>query len=461
MCIDCSRLFLHNGVIMKQLMQRVSTRTGVYILVGISIFVGGIAIGYYRAPEVSKVVGVINATSPITTAPAEAAGSNVKCTDAKGKEVACTDAALVKEQTVSIPSSSVADFNQFWKAWNLINERYVPVKGKEATNQEKVWGAIGGLAQSLQDPYSFFLPPKEKTLFEQDVNGSFGGVGMQIGLKDNIATVIAPLKDSPAERAGVQKGDKILIVDGATTTEMTLDSVLAKIRGKIGEKVHLVMRHQDATAPYTVDIVREEIQVPTIDTEKKDGVFIIHLYGFPQTGPKLFRNALKEFASSGTDKLVLDVRGNPGGYLEVAVDMASWFLPSGKTVVEERGRGAESQVYRSAGYDPFPSDFKMAMLIDGGSASAAEILAGALQQNGVATLIGTKSFGKGSVQELIPISPETSLKLTVARWIMPNGKTLSDGGIDPDIAVDMTKDDVAKGRDPQLDRAIQFVKTGK
>ncbi|HXK37599.1 MAG TPA: S41 family peptidase [Candidatus Paceibacterota bacterium] len=446
---------------MKQLRERLSTRTGIYILVGISLFVGGITIGYYRAPEVSKVAGVINVTSPISTSPAEASSGTVKCTDAKGKDVPCTDTSLVKEQTVSIPGSSVADFNQFWRAWNMINDRYVPVKGKEATNQEKVWGAIAGLTQSLQDPYSFFLPPKEKTLFEQDVNGSFGGVGMQIGLKDNIATVIAPLKDSPAERAGILKGDKILIVDGATTSEMTLDSVLAKIRGKIGEKVHLVIRHPDATNNSNIDIVREEIQVPTIDTEKKDGVFIIHLYGFPQTGPKLFRNALKEFANSGTEKLIIDVRGNPGGYLEVAVDMASWFLPSGKTVVEERGRGAESQVYRSAGYDPFPSNFKIAMLIDGGSASAAEILAGALQQNGVATLIGTKSFGKGSVQELIPISPETSLKLTIARWIMPNGKTLSDGGIDPDIAVEISKDDVAKGRDPQLDRAILFMNTGK
>ncbi len=447
---------------MKQLLMRVNTRTGIYILSGVALFLGGTIVGYYRAPEVNKVAGVLNASSGMVTVPAEASdASGVKCTDAKGKDVPCSDTDQVKTQTVSVPAASIADFNQFWKAWNLINDRYVPVKGKEATNQEKVWGAISGLTQSLQDPYSFFLPPKEKTLFEQDVNGSFGGVGMQIGLKDNIATVIAPLKNSPAERAGVQKGDKILVVDGATTTEMTLDSVLGKIRGKIGDKVHLVMRHPDAQDPYTVDIVREEIQVPTIDTEKKDGVFIIHLYGFPQTGPKLFRDALKEFANSNTDKLVLDVRGNPGGYLEVAVDMASWFLPSGKTVVEERGRGSESQVYRSAGYDPFPANFKMAMLIDGGSASAAEILAGALQQNGVATLIGTKSFGKGSVQELIPITADTSLKLTVARWIMPNGKTLSDGGIDPDISVDITKDDITNGRDPQLDRAIQFMKTGK
>lgn len=439
---------------MKQLLQRLHSRTGFYVLFAVMLFGAGVFVGYARAPEVSRVAGVINAAPTVPSL--EAAESIIKCTDVNGNEVSCDDTAKVKDRTVSIASNQVADFNQFWKAWNLINERYVPVKGKDAGNQEKIWGAIAGLTESLGDPYSFFMQPKEKKLFEQDVAGSFGGVGMQIGLKDNIATVIAPMKGSPAERAGVQKGDKILFVDDVATTELSIDSVLYKIRGEIGTKVKIKLLHVDAKDPYEVSITREEIKAPTIETEKKNGVFIIRLFSFTQTAPELFRNALKEFASSGTDKLILDLRGNPGGYLETSVDIASWFLPEGKTVVEESGRG-EHQTYRSAGYYAFPEGQKIVILVDGGSASAAEILAGALQQHGAAVLIGTKTFGKGSVQELIPITKDTSLKLTIARWIMPNGKTLTDGGIEPDIVVEMKKEDIEKGRDPQLDRAIEYL----
>ncbi len=440
---------------MRNILERINKRVVFYVIFGTLIFSAGISIGYSRAPEVKRAVGVINTDGVIKQT--EASESNVVCLDSEGEEISCDDATGVKSRTVTISSDSVADFNQFWKAWNLINERYVPIKGKEVTAQEKVWGAISGLADSLHDPYSFFMPPKEKKLFEQDVAGSFGGVGMQIGLKDEIATVIAPLKNSPAERAGIKTGDKIIAVDDELTSEMTIDSVLYKIRGEIGTKVKIKLLHLDAKEPYEVSVVREEIKAPVIETEIKDDVFIIRLFSFTQTASESFRNALKEFATSKKTKLVVDLRGNPGGYLETAVDIASWFLPAGKVVVEEKGR-EEHNVYRSAGYYSFSNDYKIAVLVDGGSASAAEILAGALQQHGVAKLIGEKTFGKGSVHELIPITSDTSFKLTVARWIMPNGKTLTDGGIDPDIVVKMTKEDIAAKRDPQLEKAIRYLK---
>lgn len=441
---------------MKQLFQWPKSPIYIYTFFGTVLFLAGLSIGYFRAPEVSRVAGVIN-SSPSSLTTEASAESNIKCLDTNGKEISCDDAANIKSRSVTISSNAVADFNQFWHAWNLINDRYVPVKGKDISNQEKIWGAISGLTASMQDPYSYFMPPKEKKLFEQDVAGSFGGVGMQIGLKDDVATVIAPMKDSPAERAGIKTGDKIISVDDALATEMTMDSVLFKIRGEVGSKVKLKLLHLDSKEPYEVTITREEIKAPTIETEKKDGVFIIRLFSFTQTASELFRDALKQFSESGTTKLIIDLRGNPGGYLETSVDIASWFLPEGKVVVEEKGR-TEHQVYRSLGHYTFSKDYKIVVLVDGGSASASEILAGALKQHGVATLIGTKTFGKGSVQELIPITKDTSLKLTIARWIMPDGTTLTDGGIDPDIVVELSKDDVAKKNDVQLQKAIEFLK---
>lgn len=425
--------------------------------VGALSFVVGFFTGSEFRPEIERVVGLLHTETPDFGTTTEDATGLATCLDTNGASVPC----LLDRDGVSAKDDSPADFAQFWTAWNVINERYVPPKSKVVTNQEKVYGAIQGLAGSLGDPYTFFLPPQEKTLFEGDVSGSFGGVGMQIGMKDGVLTVIAPLKGSPAERAGVVKGDKVLRIDGATTSAMTIDKALYLIRGEIGKSVTLTLwREGDEakTEPFDVTIVREEIKVPTIDTEKKDDVFIIRLYGFPATGAELFRGALREFVQSGTDKLILDLRGNPGGYLEVAVDMASWFLPQGKVIVSEEGKKGVGQVFRSKGYNVFGDKFHFVILVDGGSASASEILAGALAQQGVATLVGQKTFGKGSVQELVPISDTASLKLTIARWVTPNGTNLSEGGLVPDVEVGITKEDVERGEDPQLKKAIEVVR---
>lgn len=424
---------------------------------GIFLFFAGLAIGYHYRPSVEKVTGVINASAPQEIASSGVPTVLETCIDKdSGAEVPC-----LSNHTVAQNPEAAADFAQFWKAWNIINEKYVPTKHAAVSNQEKVWGAIGGLANSLGDPYTYFMPPQEKSIFEQDVQGNFGGVGMQIGVKDSMLTVIAPLKGSPAERAGIKKGDKILKIDNATTSEMTVDKALYLIRGEVGKPVRLTLFRIEGGESFDVSVIREVIQVPTIDTEKRGDIFIIRLYGFPATGADLFRQSLREFVQSGSDKLVLDLRGNPGGYLEVSVDMASWFLPQGKVVVSEEEKNGKDQVYRSKGYNVFGDKFHFVILVDGGSASAAEILAGALQQHGVAVLVGTKTFGKGSVQELVSITPDTALKVTIARWITPNGTNLSAGGLDPDVKVEITKDDVEHGKDPQLDKAIEVLRSGK
>ncbi len=425
----------------------------------IGIFLLGVWVGSMSQSPFSKVLGLENL---LGGAPADLVQTSTSspdiCYDQKGERVPC---GLGRDGVNTVSADDVADFSEFWKAWNAIKDEYVDPS--VATNQERVWGAIQGLAGSLGDPYTFFMPPKEAKIFQDDVKGNFGGVGMQVGMREGLITVIAPLKGSPAEKAGILKGDVLLKIDDATTTEMSVDKAIYLIRGEIGTKVTLTFIRKGEETPRVVTVVRDVIQVPTIDTESRsDGVFVIRVYSFPETGAELFRNALREFVQSGKDKLLIDMRGNPGGYLEIAQDMASWFLPSGKVVVREETRTGDGQVFRSRGYNIFNSNLKVAILVDEGTASAAEIFSGALQEHGVAVLVGKKTFGKGSVQKLVTIADDTVLKLTVARWVLPSGKHLSGkggtGGIEPDVLVEITKEDVEKGMDPQTDKAVEVLK---
>jgi carboxyl-terminal processing protease len=371
------------------------------------------------------------------------------------------------------------DFSPFWSAWNVLNLKYVPATSTSvATDQERIWGAISGLASSLKDPYTVFMPPEEAKLFESEISGNFEGVGMEIGIKDEVLTVVAPLKSTPAERAGILPGDKILKINSEVSTSMKVEQAVKLIRGKRGTEVALTLFREGKKEPFEVKVMRDVIDIPTLDTEVKNvktasdgaqgsgsglqenGVFIIKLYNFSLNSPKLFRDALAQFEKSGSTKLLLDLRGNPGGFLEAAVDMASWFLPEGKVVVtEDAGGKSQTKVHRSKGYNVFNKRLKMVILVNAGSASASEILAGALQQHGIATLVGAQTFGKGSVQELVKLTADTSLKVTVARWLTPDGTSISDGGLTPDIEVKMTLEDVEKKRDPQMDEAIKLLTT--
>jgi len=353
---------------------------------------------------------------------------------------------------------STADFDPFWKAWHLIDEKY-PGADK-ITAQARVWGAIQGLVGSLNDPYSVFFPPDEAKQFNEDVSGSFGGIGIEIGMKDKTLTVIAPLKDTPAYKAGVKAGDFILKIDGTSTADMSIDKATSLIRGEKGTSVKLSLFHDGDKQPHDVTIIRDTINAPTLDTEKRpDGIFVIKLYEFSENAPTLFKNAIEEFKASGDTKLLLDLRGDPGGYLDGAIDIASWFLPSGtKVVIEDYGNNQPEVIHRSKGYDTWDhKNDKMIILVDGGSASAAEILAGALSENGVAKLVGAETYGKGSVQEVIDLTPDTTLKITIAKWLTPNGISISEKGLTPDYKVDSTPADDAANKDPQLDKAVELL----
>jgi carboxyl-terminal processing protease len=356
-----------------------------------------------------------------------------------------------------------ADLAAFWKAWNALQQNFVITHASSSlpTNKEKLHGAIQGLASSYDDPYTVFLPPEEAKTFTESISGQFGGVGMEIDTKEGILTVIAPLKGTPAEKAGIRSGDQIAAIDGETTEGLTTDKAVRKIRGPVGTTVDLTVIRDGK--PLSIKIVRAVIQVPETDErlDEASNSYYIALYEFTSNSETLFKEAFDRFKKSGSKKLIIDLRSNPGGYLDSAVDIASHFLPKGTTIVtEDFGGKHENQVHTSAGYMDVPKGTKVVVLIDGGSASASEILAGALKDHNVATIVGAKSFGKGSVQTLIELDGG-ALKVTIARWVTPAGTWIMGNGISPDIAVPYTPADAAAKKDPQLDRAIQFLTTGK
>lgn len=390
---------------------------GAIVGVMIFIFVFGVYLGYNNRPSAEKILSVLNKKTPATM-----------------QEV---------------------DFNAFWNAWNNVESKYVSSGG--LNRQELVWGAISGLVNSLDDPYSVFFPPTQAEIFESSVRGDFGGVGMEIGMKDSVLTVIAPLKGTPAERAGIKAGDKILKINATSTIDLNVDEAVSMIRGEKGTTVTLLISRDGIEEPFSVEVVRATIEIPVLETaQKSNGVFVITLYNFSARSGDLFRSALRKMIDSGSSKLIIDMRGNPGGYLDAAVEISSWFLPMGEVVVREQFGNGEEEVYRSKGYDIFDK-LPLVILVNQGSASASEIVAGALKDHGKATVVGEKTFGKGSVQELIPMDKGSSLKLTIARWLTPNGNSISKEGIEPDVKVELTKEDFEASRDPQMDKALEIL----
>ena len=360
------------------------------------------------------------------------------------------------------PPTNVS-LTDFWKAWNALDANYVITHASSTlpSVQDRLYGAISGLASAYGDPYTVFFPPEQAKAFSDDISGSFAGVGMEIDVKDGVLTVIAPLKGTPAEKAGIQTGDQIAAIDGKTTEGLSVDAAVNQIRGPVGTTVDFTIIRNGK--PLDVKIARAIIQVPETEDgmDATSGVYHIALYEFTANSDALFDQAFTRFKASGAKKLIIDLRGNPGGYLDAAVEIASHFLPKGATIVTEDFDGKQTSiVHTSIGYNDVPKGTKIVVLIDGGSASASEILAGALKDNHVAELIGTKSFGKGSVQTLLNIDGG-ALKVTVARWITPDGSWIMGNGITPDIVVPYTKEDAATKADPQMDRAVRFLTTGK
>ena len=354
--------------------------------------------------------------------------------------------------------SETVDFSLFWDSWNLVHERYVG--RSELDTQEMVFGAIEGMIKSIGDPYTVFLREEQSKRLREDISGEFAGVGIEIGLRKEVLTVIAPLKDTPADRAGIIAGDKILKIDGESTDGINLEEAVSKIRGRRGTKVVLtISRNKDGEEIKDFEITRDKIKVPTVKWEKKDpDIGYVQLFSFNQIAKEEFDKAIIELKKQGAGKkLILDLRNNPGGLLELAVDVSSYFLEPGQVVViEDFGNGKRDEL--KAKSNGQLKEAKVVILINKGSASASEIVAGALHDNKGVKLIGEKTFGKGSVQQVEELRFKTALKITVAKWLTPKGRSISDEGIEPDIKIERTEEDVKNDLDPQLDKAIEVIR---
>jgi len=352
------------------------------------------------------------------------------------------------------------DLEEFWKVWELLEEKYATGSTTvEISAEERIRGAIKGMVDSYGDPYTVYLPPEQAEKFNENISGNFSGVGMEVGLRDGLVTVIAPLPDTPAENAGIIAGDVVVRIDETTTEGMSIDEAVQLIRGEKGTVVELQVYREGETEFLNISITRDTINIPTVKTEQIEDTFIIAIYSFNAVAEKQVQKGLQEYLESGAKSLVIDVRGNPGGYLQSAVSIGSYFLPAGKIIVkEEFGESERDDVFRSGGRQiQLFTPENLVVLVDGGSASASEILAGALKDHKVATIIGSQTFGKGSVQELVELEEGSSLKVTVARWLTPNGTSISDGGLTPDIIISRTPQQRIAGEDPQKDATVRFL----
>ncbi len=352
------------------------------------------------------------------------------------------------------------DFSLFWDAWNLVNERYVD-RG-ELDTQAMVFGAIKGMVESVGDPFTVFLKAEESKRLQEDISGEFAGVGIEIGIRNDVLTVISPLEDTPAGRAGIIAGDKIIAIDDESTAGIKIDEAVSKIRGRRGTKVVLtVLRKTNGDEEEReFELTRDKIKVPTVKWEKlESGIGHIRFFSFNQIAKSEFDKALKELGRQGAgDKIIFDLRNNPGGLLDLAIDISSYFLDPGEVVVIEQFADGTRKELKAKSNGQLKGA-KIVILINKGSASASEIVAGALHDNKGIKLIGEKTFGKGSVQQVENLRYGTALKITVAKWLTPKGRSISDEGIEPDIEVGRTEEDIKEERDPQLEKAIEVIKS--
>ncbi|MDD3284527.1 MAG: S41 family peptidase [Patescibacteria group bacterium] len=361
---------------------------------------------------------------------------------------------LNKDADKSNYLSKDVNFKLFWEVWDLIREKYI---NQDITDSEMFYGAEAGLVASLKDPYSVFLPPDVSSDFNDELEGKFEGIGAEIGIKNDKLTVVAPLSDSPAEKAGIKAGDIILKIDDFDTTGISLSKAVSMIRGDKGTEVILKVLHKN-NEEETIKINRDQIHYESVKwTTRENNIGYIQITHFNQDTEKLFDNAVNEVLNKNVNSIILDLRNNPGGYLSTAIKISSYWIEDGVIVKEQSQNKEKMQNYSASGQAKLKNK-KTIVLVNGGSASASEIVAGALQDYEIAQIVGEKTFGKGSVQDLTQLSDGSSVKLTIAKWLTPKDRSINEEGIEPDITIELTAEDYNADRDPQMDKAIELLK---
>jgi carboxyl-terminal processing protease len=355
------------------------------------------------------------------------------------------------------------DFSLFWDAWKTIKDKYVD--SDKISNQSLVYGAISGLMNATTDPYTVFMPPVEADSFNQEISGEYGGIGAELGIKQGELIIVAPLKNTPAENVGLKAGDKIVKINDETAINLSVDNAVKKIRGEKGTEVRLTIFRDSFEKPQEFKIIRDTIQVPTLDwkiinkdgkDDSNGGILYAQLYNFYEKSPMLFYQMAAQAIMRNPKGIILDLRNNPGGYLEASTNIASWFLNRGDMIVSEKFQTGENQQFKSENTGVF-KDTPIVVLINQGSASASEILAGALRDNRNVKLVGVKSFGKGSVQELEQLKDNSQIKITIAHWLTPNGHLIDKNGLEPDYKVEISDQDAKDGKDPQFSKALDVI----
>ena len=351
-------------------------------------------------------------------------------------------------------TSDVAAFSVFWEAWNLVNDHFI---GDSTNEQARAYGAIQGSLRPLQDPYTVFIEPQERDREEEQLRGSFGGIGAYVERTEDGRIVLTPMADRPAARAGILEGDELIAVDGIPITpDMPFNNVLALVRGEVGGVVRLTIRRAASAEPLTVEVKREEIVTPSVSWELlPDGIGYVKLSIFGERTSDELQDAIAQLRDQGATRYIVDLRDNGGGLLPAAIDVASQFLSDGVVMYERKSDGQEK---------PFPVkrrgkalDEPLVVLVNSATASASEIVAGAIQGYDRGLLVGTTTFGKASVQLVFDLSDGSSLHVTNARWLTPSRHEIEGAGLTPDVEVEFTDADRQEGRDPQLEKAIALL----
>lgn len=363
---------------------------------------------------------------------------------------------------LSIPNTNTqeekADISLFWSVWEALNQSYID--SSRLNSQNQVYGAISGMVSALGDPYTVFMTPTETNAFHKSLEGALEGIGAELTVKEERLTVVSPLKGSPAEKAGLEPGDFVYMVDGKTTSDMTLFEAITTIRGEKGTTVELTIIRAGVNEPIILKITRDTVNVPSLESEfvEHDGknIQIISIYQFGDNTLEAFSEAVRNALLERPDGIILDMRENGGGYLDVSVNVLSEFLSEEEKAVIVKKKNSGNEVLYTSGNGKL-ADIKMVVLVDEGSASASEIVAGALQDYKRAVLIGEKTFGKGSVQELSTLEDGSSLRMTIAKWYTPNDRSIDETGIEPDIKIEADSSEIGTENDSQMQEALNYL----
>jgi len=361
-----------------------------------------------------------------------------------------------KGEVVIVNPSEKIDFSLLGEVYHLLEENF---PGFDEVDEEKlVYGIIEGMLKALDDPHTSFFEPEKSKIFLEDVSGEFEGVGIEIGIRNEKLQVISPLKNTPAYRAGMRAGDVIVAIDEESTENISLEEAVVKIRGPKGESVTLEVLRNNETKE--ISIVRDTIKIPSIEWEVIErNIAHIQLFHFHDNIHADFIKVAREILNGPTEKIILDLRNNPGGVFSAAISISSMFIESGEVVVIEKGTEKDDlKMIKTIGAGPVFLDYPVVILINEGTASASEIVAGALRDQRNAPIVGINSFGKGSIQRMHNLSDGSVVKITEKHFLTPEGTVIDKEGIVPDFEIEITDKDIEKEKDPQLEKAIEIIK---